>query len=460
MVSKLLDNQLLLPSGILITLNYQQVEAIDKIRVWLKSTEPMFVLEGFAGTGKSCSIKKLLDSEKLDVTVSAPTHKALKVISKFTGRAGRTLQALLGLSPNVNVDNFDINNLQFDPLGKEEISLYDLVIIDEASMINSSLYNYLEKVAKRTHVKIIFLGDKRQIPPVGEKISPVFSAEIPKYSLTKIERQNNGNPLLILNDQLRDSVEDLTDIAIETVLNEKGEGTDVLSLEGFKEKLDLEFNSENYVQDPLHSKMLTWTNVSVKQWNSIIRKMRFPEVATPLIVGDVLMSYANIGRTPMGESMIKNSEDYLVTYVEAFTSNFGVPGYIIGLKEIDSINVFQLFVVEPTLQGEWLYLKTHDKILQKALSYQPGKYRSKVFSQEYFPFKESHTLMRDCTTGSKKTKDIDYGYAVSIHKSQGSTYNTTFISEPNINKNRNIEERNKIKYVAYSRASHKAFVYQ
>ena len=416
-MSKLLKNQLLLPSGILITLNYQQVEAIEKIREWLKSTESMFVLEGFAGTGKSCSIKKLLDSTKLDVTVSAPTHKALKVISRFTGKTGRTLQALLGFSPNVNVDNFDINNIQFDPLGKEEISLYDLIIIDEASMINADLFAYLERVTKRTKVKIIFLGDKRQIPPVGEKLSPVFSAKISRFTLTKIERQNDGNPLLLLNDKLRDSVETLEDIEIETILNYKDEGTEALSFEEFKKKLNFTFNSEEYLKDPLYAKMLTWTNVSVKQWNSAIRQMRFPGIIDPLVVGDVLMSYANIGRTPLGEAMIKNSEDYLVTYVESFTSNFGVPGYIIGLKEIDSINVFQIFVVEPTLQGEWLYLKTHDKILQKALSYQPGKLRSKVFSQEYFPFKESHTLMRDCQTGSKKTKDIDYGYAVSIHKS-------------------------------------------
>ena len=462
MIYNLPNDQLLLPSGILITLNSQQVEAIEKIKIWLQTKEQMFVLEGFAGTGKSTAIKKLLDSCKLDVVVSAPTHKALKVISKFTGEQGRTLQALLGLSPNVNVENFDINNLQFDPLGREELSLYKLLIIDESQMVNTGLYDYLKIISKKAKVKIIFLGDRRQTPPIGERTSQVFLDQtISRYSLTKIMRQNDGNPLLLLNEKHRDSVETLTDVEIGTILNDKGEGFNQLCLEEFKEKLNLEFNSEEYKKDPLHAKLLTWTNASVKQWNALIREMRFPGESSPLIVGDVLMSYSNIGRTPLGEPMIKNSEDYQVTSVEPFISNFGVPGYIIGLQELDNVTISQIFVVEPTFKGEQLYLRTHDEILKRALSYSPGsKNRKKVFSQEYFPFKELHTLMKDCQTGSKKAKDIDYGYAISIHKSTGSTYNTTFISEVNINKNINIEERNKLKYVAYSRASHKAHIYK
>ena len=420
----------------------------------------MFILEGFAGTGKSCSIKKLIDSTKLDLVVSAPTHKALKVISKFTGEQGRTLQSLLGLSPNLNVENFDINNLQFDPTGRDEISLYELLIIDEASMINNDLFDYLKLVSKRARVKVIFMGDPDQIPPIGENISKVFTEDIPRYSLTKIERQNDGNPLLTLNDLLRDANRSLEEVPIETSLNSIGEGLEIFNLQEFREQLALKFCSEEYKKDPLYSKLLTWTNASVRQWNAIIREMRFPEEPSPLVVGDVMMSYSNIGRDYTG-AIIKNSEDYTVESVKWDTSPFGIPGYITGLKEVGGITVHEIFIVEPNLAGEFAYLKTHDDLLKKALSYTPrSKNRRKCFSDEYFPFKETHSLMRDCTYGSKKTKDIDYGYAVSCHKAQGSTYTNTFISEPNINKNINIAERNKIKYVAYSRASHKAHIYK
>lgn len=460
LTNNLPDDQLLLPSGILITLNPQQIEAIETIKAWLQTKEQMFVLEGFAGTGKSCSIKKLLDSLKLDAVVSAPTHKALKVISKFTGEQGRTLQSLLGLSPNLNVENFDINNLQFDPTGRDEISLYEILIIDEASMINDDLFDYLKIIAKRTRVKIIFIGDSAQIPPIKEKISKVFTEKLSRFSLTKIERQNDGNPLLILNDMLRDSTKSLDEVEIKTILNTLGEGLEVFNLEEFKQQLALKFCSKEYIENPLYAKLLTWTNASVRQWNTIIRQMRFPEETLPLVIGDVLMSYSNIGRDATG-AIIKNSEDYLVKKVEWAMSPFNVPGYITGLQEVGGITVHEIFIVEPTLKGEWAYLRTHDELLQKALHFAPkSKNRRKCFSEEYFPFKENHSLMQDCTSGSKKTKDIDYGYAVSCHKAQGSTYINTFISEPNINKNINIAEKNKIKYVAYSRASHKAHIYK
>ena len=56
------NNQLLLPSGKLITFNDQQLEALNRIRAWLKSDKQFFTLAGFSGSGKSCCIKKILDN--------------------------------------------------------------------------------------------------------------------------------------------------------------------------------------------------------------------------------------------------------------------------------------------------------------------------------------------------------------------------------------------------------------
>ena len=55
-------------------------------------------------------------------------------------------------------------------------------------------------------------------------------------------------------------------------------------------------------------------------------------------------------------------------------------------------------------------------------------------------------------------KDMDYGFANTVHKAQGSTYNHVFILEYDINKNWNVKERNQIKYVAYTRPEMKAIV--
>ena len=73
-------NQLMTHTGKVITFNEEQIAGINKIRAWLKDGQTFFTLAGYAGTGKSTCIKKLLDEYHGDVVVSAPTHKAKKVI--------------------------------------------------------------------------------------------------------------------------------------------------------------------------------------------------------------------------------------------------------------------------------------------------------------------------------------------------------------------------------------------
>jgi exodeoxyribonuclease-5 len=58
----------------------------------------------------------------------------------------------------------------------------------------------------------------------------------------------------------------------------------------------------------------------------------------------------------------------------------------------------------------------------------------------------------------RRYADVNYAYAITAHKSQGSTYNTTFVLEDDIDMNINIVERNRIKYTAYTRASKKLYV--
>src|SRR5271157_3562996 len=97
------DNQLLLSSGKLITFNTEQFEGLSKIKLWLKDKKTFFTLAGYAGTGKSTMIKKVLDFYRYGVVVSAPTHKAKKVIMNMTNKEGQTLHGLLGLRPDVDL---------------------------------------------------------------------------------------------------------------------------------------------------------------------------------------------------------------------------------------------------------------------------------------------------------------------------------------------------------------------
>jgi len=114
----------------------------------------ILTLLGPAGSGKSTIVKEIIRRSTIrSVAVSAPTHQAKTVITNMTGYPGETIQALLGLRPNMNVDNFDPTNVLFMPEGAERISEYKIVIIDECSMIGFLHY--------QLHCDIVFYHNQQ-----------------------------------------------------------------------------------------------------------------------------------------------------------------------------------------------------------------------------------------------------------------------------------------------------------
>lgn len=163
--------QIKLPNGKLITLNSQQEEALELMYTWQDDkTDLFFVLSGYAGTGKTTIVKEALKRWAnrspfgfSSVGVTAPTHKAKKVIADATGIQSNTIQSLLGLSPNVELADFDINKPEFAQKKKPSIEYYKFLVLDEGSMINKDLWKMLKEQCKRYNVKLIVMG--KQILP-------------------------------------------------------------------------------------------------------------------------------------------------------------------------------------------------------------------------------------------------------------------------------------------------------
>ena len=123
-------------------------------------TNDVITLTGPAGSGKSTIVKEIIRRSTIrSVAVSAPTHQAKTVINKMTGYPGETIQALLGLRPNVELENFDPSNPTYEALAEEYISRADIHIIDECSMINKELFKLLIKRANQYKKRIIFVGE-------------------------------------------------------------------------------------------------------------------------------------------------------------------------------------------------------------------------------------------------------------------------------------------------------------
>ena len=311
-----------------------QLDAIDKLEEWLKTNivkdlDHVFTLEGPAGTGKTTVVKEILERLKgrYKVYVSAPTHKAKDVISKVTGKVGITIHSLLGLRPNLDLDNYNPSNPTYASLAQMLIEGADIHIIDESSMINKELFKMLITKSREYGKRIIFVGDSFQLAPINEKLSLAFMVPH-KAELREIVRQKGSNPNHAILNPARDDVANSTNnlrvffnTPAEVInINEEGikEGYVIThSNADFYERL-VEIYSDSQARiDPNFVKTLVYTNVAVKRINTFIKNKVNPS-EEPISSGDWLLGYKTVmkGQETM---LIQNSSDYRVSTVSITT---------------------------------------------------------------------------------------------------------------------------------------------
>lgn len=456
------DKSLYLANGQKITLNDQQVKAVNLIKKFLKSKSRYFLLSGFAGTGKTTVIKKIIDEYPKKSIVSAPTRKANAVISQATATQGYTIHSLLGLQPDINLDDFNPNDPVFGQIKKATIKNYSFVVIDEASMINEALFELIDtEISKSINTKVLFLGDKAQIPPVDGGDSPIFELE-DYYELTLLMRQASDNPLASLSNKLRNVSQELPEFLVEkqTLLNDSQEGiVFVDSNEEFRKQVKKIFNSSYAKTDPNYAKLIAWRNKTVMQSNRIIRDLVFGEGANLVEKGDVLTGYRAIKANSKEAFLINNCVDYKVVDVSKRQQNINnLYGYTVRILEKSKIfkgfEEKDVFIIDSQDDDNlYNYAKIHDDLLAVA--------RADRLWSVYYEFRKNNLLMVDIEfyqDGQRRPKDkvikkdLDYGFAVTAHKAQGSTYKKVFVLLKDILLNKNIVERNQILYVAMTRA--------
>jgi intein/homing endonuclease len=420
------ENKLQLPNGKIITFNGEQFEGLTKINHWLKSGQTFFTLAGYAGTGKSTMIKKILDHYHRGVVVSAPTHKAKKVVMNITGKDGQTLHALLGLRPDVNLDEFNPNSPIFNPIAVPRINDYNFVIIDEASMINQELYNLVLDKTKGNKTKVLYVGDPAQIPPVGEKESAVFNVETNEFhQLTKIERQNDTNPLAFVYDALRNNLHRLDGGFLrKSVMNELGEGVIfTIDKRAFRRAILEKFTSSEFKEDTDFAKVIAWKNDTVMKANEVIRTALFGEKTDIIEVGDILMGYRSVSDAKQRYNIIENSADYRVIEKSKLHENsYNITGYMVKLRENLAHNKYaeqDVFIINANdHQNLHLYAQQHDFYRDM------GKENKKLWTK-YYDFRRNNILMKTIdkfsnglyrSTSEVIVKDLDYGYAITGHK--------------------------------------------
>jgi exodeoxyribonuclease V alpha subunit len=154
-------------------------------------TEKVLIITGGPGTGKSTITQAILSiTEKLTdrILLAAPTGRAAKRLHEITGKKASTIHSLLEM---------DFNTYKFKR-GRENPLHCDLLIIDEASMIDTQLMNSLLKAVPPT-ARLLLVGDSDQLPSVGPGTvlkDLIDSGTIPVCILTEIFRQAKNSAII------------------------------------------------------------------------------------------------------------------------------------------------------------------------------------------------------------------------------------------------------------------------
>ena len=193
-------------------LTADQQAAADAFAAWLN--QPVdgtpFVLSGFAGSGKTFLSMRLLrqvEASGLCWTVVAPTHKAVGVLRQALELEGlqptwypSTIHRLLRLKLKRSADAELCEPTEQTAMALENLGL---VLIDEASMVDSTLLGIALQCAHPFKTRLVFVGDPAQLPPVGEENSPVFAMQR-SCSATLTEVVRHQGPVLQLASGLRE----------------------------------------------------------------------------------------------------------------------------------------------------------------------------------------------------------------------------------------------------------------
>ena len=464
-----------------------QLKAYDELMKFISSPfdnkDYKRALIGAAGTGKTFLVRALLLNSTLSyslIGLSSPTHKACRVLGEsihISGIKVNTIQSDLGLRLNFDIDKFDPNNPPFDPKGKIKIGNYKLYIVDEASMINSRLCIFLEKTCVSNKCKIIFIGDDSQLAPVGEKYSSAFR-NIKSYSLKQIVRQGEDNPVSYLLELLRYDINHKTYKFLNHIQRFKEQfnadytkGYQVCDANTFNQTVYNNFNDEELTRNVDYAKVISYTNLNVSSWNKFIRNSIIADSDKSILTkNDLIISYVTIVNE-FNDCVIKNSEEYIINDIQNFTDSRydknGLKGFLVKFQAIHGGDITTpLFVIDHTdSYTVQRYVQINNSMIEAAKTARANIRNEKWKS--YFAFKEYCLLMVNILSPDGKiitSRSLDYGFALTSHKSQGSTFDTALVDVNDIVFDKygqpyaDAEEVNRRLYVACSRCRNKLYL--
>ena len=416
----------------MIEINAEQRAAVDEMHRFADSPEPFFLLEGRAGTGKTTCVQTFARETRKRVVFTAPTNKATKVLrtmceDELDGTVEcRTIYSLLGLRLDSSGEVRVIQAAESCNMA----GAYDVVVVDEGSMVNQVLMEHIRRTAMEENVKFLFMGDDTQLPPVGEEMSQVFDIQY-RRALTKVERHDNQ--ILTLAGHLRECIILGHDLHLTSDNDDHG-GVYRLHWKKLREKARQAFTSDSYRENPGSIKVIAWRNATVNSYNELIREAMYgPVVAAsaPFQVGERVVVCQPI--------LNREGDEVLMTTDEEGT---------VDAIKVEQHPIYQTFLcyrieVQPELGGPWVTCWVAHPTAAKQYAAFLGDLADQAKAgrgswKAFWKAKEAIHDVRPC-------------HAITAHRSQGSTYESAFVDAGDILANDNRIEALKCLNVACTR---------
>lgn len=442
-----------------------QEELVNSLERFLESrTESVFLLKGYAGTGKTFITKGLTEYFRAigrNYVLAAPTGKASKVIASKTKSPAYTIhKTIYSFNDLVEYREDDVDGTEtfkfYAQLAVNSLSADTVYIVDEASMI-SDIYQEAEffrfgtgylladflKFVNLDHndhsKKVIFIGDDAQLPPVGMNFSPALdggylfrehNVRSTGFELSEVVRQKSESGVIANAIPLRKALQDRSFNQLAVDLGhpdiQRVEHQDLMKR--YLDSCGGKINGESIV--------IAHSNSDVGDYNRRIREHFFPG-CSEVAPGDKVMAVSNsdaygifISNGDFGliRQVLSGSEKRTVTLkrkspdtgkVEDIPVSLHFKDVVVGFKDLEGTShFFKAKIVEDLLYSKEIALSSDQN---KAL-YLDFCIRNSNLKKGSTEFK--HTLKSDPYFSALRLK---FGYAITCHKAQGSEWNNVFV---------------------------------
>lgn len=417
----------------------KQEAFFQKIAAFITNTdnEVIFVLKGYAGTGKttviSTIVNNLIEINKKYVLL-APTGRAAKVIANYSNKPAFTIHKKIYFPKKSSGGGVSFTMQQ----NKHKNTIF---IVDEASMISdmaaeSKLYengslldDLISYIYSGTNCKMILLGDTAQLPPVNLDISPALNTDtlelnydkkVDWIELDEVMRQELNSGILYNATELRELLKD--SFITEFKFKLKGFKDIVRLTDGYDIQDAINQAYSNYsIED---TAFIVRSNKRANQYNEQIRS-KILDKESDLSTGDFLMVVKNNYfwlKEKDEAGFIANGDIIEVLEIYSFKELYGFKFAKVKIRMVDYPNQipFETVLILDTIKSEspsltyeqsnQLYeevMKDYEHLTTKYAKFQ------KVKENEYF-----------------NGLQVKFSYAITCHKSQGGQWNTVFVEQP------------------------------